>query len=73
MKSTRKTLAPITTSAVCVGERLALQAFEIHARRCLGQYLMLVDRVSRTVREGKGPLSQEGESIFDRMQMDSQR
>ncbi|MFN9602289.1 MAG: hypothetical protein ACK6A7_02435, partial [Planctomycetota bacterium] len=39
----------------------------------LGQYLMLVDCMSRTVREGKASISQEVESIFDRLQMDTQR
>ena len=38
-----------------------------------GQYLMLVDCMSRTVREGKASISQEVESIFDRLQMDAQR
>jgi hypothetical protein len=38
-----------------------------------GQYLMLVDCMSRTVREGKAFVSQEVESIFDRLQMDAQR
>ncbi len=38
-----------------------------------GQYLMLVDCMSRTVREGKACISQEVESIFDRLQMDAQR
>jgi hypothetical protein len=34
---------------------------------------MLVDRMSRTMRERKESLSQEVESIFDRSQMDAQR
>jgi hypothetical protein len=36
-----------------------------------GQYVMLVDCMSRTVREGKAFVSPEVESIFDRLQMDA--
>jgi len=39
----------------------------------LGQYLMLVDCMSRTVREGKANLTQDIQSIFDRLEMDAQR
>ena len=38
-----------------------------------GQYLMLVDCMSRTFRKGKAVISQEVESIFDRLQMDAER
>jgi len=39
----------------------------------LGQYLMLVDCMSRKFREGKAIISHEVESIFDRLQMDAER
>jgi hypothetical protein len=39
----------------------------------LGQYLMLIDCMSRKVREGKVNLSPDVESIFDRLEMDAQR
>jgi hypothetical protein len=39
----------------------------------LGQYLMLVDCMSRTVREGKTHLTQEVESILERLEIDAQR
>jgi len=39
----------------------------------LGQYLMLVDCMSRKFREGKASISHEVESIFDRLQMDAER
>jgi hypothetical protein len=38
----------------------------------LGQYLMLVDCMSRSVREGKVNLSPDVESIFERLEMDAQ-
>lgn len=39
----------------------------------LGQYPMLVDGMSRCVREGKAHLEQQVASIFDRIEMDAQR
>jgi hypothetical protein len=38
----------------------------------VGQYLMLVDCMSRSVREGKANISPEVASIFDRLEMDAQ-
>ena len=39
----------------------------------LGQYLMLVDCMSRKVREGKASISPEIESIFERLELNTQR
>lgn len=39
----------------------------------LGQYLMLVDGMSRCVREGKAHLEKEVASILDRLEMDAER
>jgi hypothetical protein len=39
----------------------------------LGEYLMLVDGMSRCVREGKAYVEQEVASIFDRLELDAQR
>jgi len=38
-----------------------------------GQYLMLIDSMSRSVREGKVNVSQDVQSIFDRLEMDANR
>ena len=39
----------------------------------LGQYLLLVDSISRSVREGKAQLAQSLASIFERLEMDADR
>lgn len=39
----------------------------------LGQYLMLVDCMSRSVREGKANIPEEVHSIFERLHMDAER
>ena len=45
----------------------------IQAGFTLGQYLMLVDCMSRCMREGKAHVEQHVASIFDRIAMDAQR
>jgi len=45
----------------------------IKAGCTLGQYLMLVDCMSRSVREGKASVTQEFQSLFDRLEMDAER
>jgi len=38
-----------------------------------GQYLMLVDCMNRSVREGKAQLTKDVQSIFERLEMDAHR
>ncbi len=45
----------------------------IKAGCTLGQYLMLVDCMSRSVREGKASVTHEFQALFDRLEMDAER